>query len=297
MLKLVLPLLLASATVWATTPEEVAKVLSRHAEVTDTIKRVDLYSQSFLGLPYGAGGPLGEGPDARYDQDPLYRFDTFDCTTYVETVVALAHSQDVPEFLRHIDEIRYENGVVDYTTRNHFPSLDWIPNNIANGFFTDITRVLAVPGTVRVASAVIDKPNYYRFLTEASLRVIGLTSEERAQRVEEWRQEGARFSPETATLDYVPIDWIAANPKWLDRVPHGVVVNFVRPNWDLTHVAGTHMNVSHQAFLVRKDGKLMMRHAPSAGQNVTEVLFLDYVRRFVGHATLKGVHFLAINPR
>ena len=41
--------------------------------------------QSFLGAPY-MNSPLGE--DVAPDSDPLIRFDAFDCTTFVETVLA-----------------------------------------------------------------------------------------------------------------------------------------------------------------------------------------------------------------
>src|SRR5690606_32543867 len=52
-------------------------------------ERVDKLSSIFLGSDY-VGDPLGEGESGVYDRDPLYRFDAFDCTTYVETVLALS---------------------------------------------------------------------------------------------------------------------------------------------------------------------------------------------------------------
>lgn len=288
-------LTLSLGSAWASADDQAANLLQRYAAVADLEARVEAFSRHFLALPYGDGGPLGEGPLGRYDQDPLFRFDTFDCTTYVETVLALAHARSASDFARHMDDIRYENGVVDYVTRNHFPSLQWVPNNIRNGYFRDITRDLAPASVVKVARALINLPRHYSFMSEDLLRVPNLSAAERTQRVLEWRAEGQRLSAQEATLDYVPVDWIMQNTAWLQNIPSGTVVNMVRPNWDLTHLIGTHMNVSHQGFVIRRGGKVLLRHASSTGAKlVTEVPLVDYLRPFVGHATLKGVHFLAL---
>src|SRR5579863_9448532 len=53
------------------------------------VKRLDADSRYFLNTRYLIGA-LGEGPEAQYDQSPLYRTDAFDCVTFVSTVIALA---------------------------------------------------------------------------------------------------------------------------------------------------------------------------------------------------------------
>src|ERR1035437_2644460 len=47
-------------------------------------------SAALLGKPYQLG-PLGEGKFGAEDPDPLYRLDAFDCTTFIETVMANAY--------------------------------------------------------------------------------------------------------------------------------------------------------------------------------------------------------------
>ena len=47
----------------------------------------------FKGKPYVLGS-LGEGKAAIFDKNPIYRTDTFDCETYVSTVLALVVSDD-----------------------------------------------------------------------------------------------------------------------------------------------------------------------------------------------------------
>ncbi|MBN1783778.1 MAG: DUF1460 domain-containing protein [Alphaproteobacteria bacterium] len=57
------------------------------------IKDLEQHSEKFIGIRY-QDSPLGEGPNALYDKDPLFRFDRFDCLTYVETVMAIYFSEN-----------------------------------------------------------------------------------------------------------------------------------------------------------------------------------------------------------
>lgn len=75
--------------------------------------------QSFLGAKY-ISSPLGEG--VAPDDDPLIRYDAFDCTTFVETVLADGD-------LKKLNKIRYKNGEIDFLNRNHFIESDWLMNN------------------------------------------------------------------------------------------------------------------------------------------------------------------------
>ena len=85
--------------------------------------------QSFLGARY-ISSPLGEGVTP--DDDPLIRYDAFDCTTFVETVLA---DSDVEK----LTKIRYKDGKADFIKRNHFIETDWLKNNsnISTNFITN----------------------------------------------------------------------------------------------------------------------------------------------------------------
>ena len=295
MMKLILGFILLSTAVFAGPREEAQKFLDRGAQVTGVAARLDTFSKMFMGLPYGVGGPLGEGPEGRYDQDPLYRFDTFDCTTYVETIMSLALSRSVDEFETNMNEVRYDHGEVDYLKRNHFTDLWWIPNNIRNGMLTDITRELG-GDKVLIASAVINLPGWLKKIHPEEIRVPGASQEERDALLEELRSMHRNYSPIVAEVPYVSINWILKNPSWIKKIPHGAVVNFVRPNWDLTAEYGSHQNISHQAVLFWKGNVLYQRHASTSNpKEVFELPFLDYIRKFENHATLKGVHFMKVN--
>lgn len=292
MIKLILCLLF-SITAFAT-PEEAKKLLEKFEGHDRTPTRLELFSREFLGLPYGAGGPLGEGEQGRYDQDPLYRFDTFDCTTYVETIVSLALTRDVRSFEEMMDKIRYEDGQVDYLKRNHFPSLQWIPFNVENGLLSEINHLILPIKEQKVAEALINLPGWLKAIKLEEIKVPLATLEQRQLLLEELRSQHTNFSPIIARLNYLPISTLVERPSLLNRIPHGSIINFVRPNWDLTDVIGTHMNVSHQGFVFRKKEGVFLRHASTTGK-VKEELLLDYLKKFENHPTMKGIHLMKVN--
>lgn len=286
--------ILSVSTAIASPREEAEALLNSLSEESSIVKKMDLASSRFLGLPYGKNGPLGEGPQGRYDQDPLYRFDTFDCTTFVETIVSLALARNTDDFEMQMDKIRYENADVDYLKRNHFPSLQWIPNNVSNGLLREINDSVVSTKEQKIAEAVINLPGWLKKIKIDQLSVPMATSEEKEILIKELNDLASSYSPIVAKINYIPIDYLVQKPALLKRIPHGSIVNMVRPNWDLTEAAGTHMNVSHQGFLFRKNKVLYLRHASTTG-SVLEQPFIDYLKKFVGHATLKGIHLMKVS--
>ncbi|TVQ86515.1 MAG: DUF1460 domain-containing protein [Deltaproteobacteria bacterium] len=99
-------------------------------------ERITVISALLLDRPY-ALDPLGEGSEA--DPDPLARYDTFDCLTFTEEVLALALAGDPA----HAGELRlafrYEDGEPRYERRRHFMELQWIPANLEAGLLKDTT--------------------------------------------------------------------------------------------------------------------------------------------------------------
>mgnify|MGYP003574900810 CR=1 FL=1 len=294
MTKFILLLLLSSSYVFASHSEDAQKYLDELRDITTRLERLDTASQKFVGLPYGQGGPLGEGEDGRYDRDPLYRFDTYDCTTFVETMVSLARSFDLSTFEQEMNDIRYENGEVGYLTRNHFTDLAWIPNNVRNGLLSEINNLVLPVNQQKTAEALINLPGWLKSLKITDIKAPLITDAERLTLLEELHAEAQHYSPVVAKLPYIAIATVLARPSILTKIPHGAIVNFVRPNWDLTEVAGTHQNISHQGFLFWKGKKLYLRHASTSG-SVREDLFIDYLKKFANHATLKGIHLMKMN--
>jgi hypothetical protein len=250
--------------------------------------------EKLLEVPY-VGGPLGEGPSGRYDREPLSRFDEFDCTTFVETLTALAIADSKSDFQTTLNHIRYKNGEVSFTARNHFTDLDWIPNNVRAGFYRDVTEKTA-PGAALIASALIDKRAWYAKLPESRIQIPGISADDKQRLLAELRDEGLQFSPEEATVPYIPLTALfgADGGEIFDRIPSGAVINVVRPDWDLTAQIGTHLNISHQGFAVRKNGVLYFLEPSEVLKKVAMVPMRDYLRAYLSSPTIKGINVLEI---
>lgn len=234
--------------------------------------------------PYLAD-PLGEGERGEISKAPLYRFDAFDCTTFVETVLALTLASSPEDFRIRINQIRYKDGVISYQTRNHFSSLDWIPNNIKNGFVKDVTGAIAGKHT-KWSQTWIDKGEW---LKRKGPQYEGMSLE---------------FKPALAQLPYISKEDILASSELVERIPSGSIFHVIRPNWDLKKAIGTQLDVSHMGFLVREQGVLYMIHASNGASRdgsdgalrVKKERFLEYVQRvMMSSSTTAGINVLAIS--
>lgn len=96
-------------------------------------------ARNFVGTPYEAATLEGDSIETL-----RVNLDGFDCTTFVETVLALAmtvdeHRQSWQDFVYNLRKIRYRNGEIDgYPSRLHYLS-NWILDNEARGNFKEMT--------------------------------------------------------------------------------------------------------------------------------------------------------------
>lgn len=263
---------------------------------------IETYSSLFLGRAY-ADGPLGEGLLGEYDHDPLLDLNHFDCTTYIETVLAAAMAKDFSDdqIIGNLNRIRYHNGKVGYVTRNHFIDADWIPNNA--WILQDITATLAGEQDVGMAEALVDKAGWYAKADEKRLSLPDLAPEEQAKALAKLRVAGMLFKPKIVKIPYLKLSSIfddegnVKNERALRAMPNVSIISIIRPNWNLKNAIGTNMNVSHQGIVIRKDdGLLYLRHASSVGnKQVSEVLFTDYLKAFIKSPTIKGFNVLMVH--
>lgn len=127
-----------------------------HNEQSDTIRINDLLTKGmstrsssaetivslgreFLGTPYVAATL----------EDSIERLtvnlDELDCTTYIETIMALALTLEEGrtswrDFLYNLERLRYRGGSVDgYGSRLHYVS-DWVVDNVHRGTFREVTN-------------------------------------------------------------------------------------------------------------------------------------------------------------
>jgi hypothetical protein len=221
-----------------------------HQQAASLPQRVEAVSELFLGVP-SKNGPLGEGPEGEFDRDPLIRFDAFDCTTFVETVMALSLDSDLGSATRTLQKIRYKDGQIGYPTRNHFTELDWLPNNVRAGYLHDITSDVAGRNAVKI-SKTISKREWYLRKSLVSLEG-GFTEEEKQRLVPKLQHLGEQFPDERATLTVLPVE---ALPLALADIPSGTIANLVHADQTDKETI-----VSHQVFLIKKSDGWYVRHA------------------------------------
>lgn len=239
--------------------------------------RLELVSRQLLDVPYRLG-PLGE--EEPPDTDPRFRLDAFDCTTYVETVLALALAGEdatgagaADAALPWLDRVRYRGGVASFETRRHLIDAQWIPQLVAEGLVRDVTREIGA-GAARTESLRLRAQSWER---SALHRDFGLA----------WSAVPAGRH----TLAYLPWDALAR-----DQVRRALPAAAI-----LSLVAATERDtptlVTHQALLFRTaSGDLVVRHAAAGRRRVVEEPldeFADRSRRRRSRSVL-GVNVLTI---
>lgn len=237
-------------------------------------QRLDYFSNQFLGLPYCAGA-LGEGPDGQYDQNPLYRFDAFDCLTYVNTVLALSLANESLDYEQLMLRLNYYDAEPCYLKRYHFMSVDWNLMNQQAGFIKDITTTICNPSGDRLyktATAFIDKPQWFKH--QGIPKAIA-----------------EQFTPQQAQIDFLPLDL-----SYDKQIPNASIIEIVRSNWDLRDKIGTELLVSHLGFVFRRDQQLLLRHASSLQKQVVEVPLRDYLEQQRAVASIVGINIQKIMP-
>lgn len=273
------------------------------ANPTPMPSRLDQISGYFLEKPY-EGNALGEGNDATYDQGPIYRTDSFDCETYVDTVVAIALSPDFHHFPQCIKRIRYHNSEVSFTTRNHFASLDWNKHNQEVGIFKDITETIKDENgkpIALMAEAFINKPEWYRQLPKERIRLPNASTDKQTKQLRSLRREGKHQKAEVARIAYIPLTALFnekghANQQLFDQIPDGAIIEIIRPNWNLSTRIGSHLNVSHMGFAFRNNGDLRFRHASIVHKKVSDVSLVNYLRAARKSPTIRGINVQVVVP-
>lgn len=105
--------------------------------------RVAYIGRQLLGVPYEAGTL-----DNTDGEKITVNMEQLDCTTYVETVLALAYTigegrSSWRDFVYNLERLRYRSGELrDYGSRLHYAS-DWVVDNVHRGNFKDATATMA----------------------------------------------------------------------------------------------------------------------------------------------------------
>jgi hypothetical protein len=224
-------------------------------------KRISAWSAFLQNSPFAGEfmHDMGKMAPKVQDNAPLIA-KHFDCTTYTETVFALAKSNTPADFFKNLIAIRYKKSGTGYMDRNHFPEADWIPNNASAGILKDITMDVAKDSGIPMKTAMkrIDRGKW----------LTGLIGQGKEDRKLASLVETSWGSPVDVELNYVGIDQIDSALK---SIPSGTVVNIVREPKDRKPVM-----VTHQGFIIQENGKTLIRHSSVHGKIRTRPL-MDYL--------------------
>lgn len=262
-------------------------------------ERIAAISEFFLGKPYQIGAQ-GEGEEGRFDQNPLYRFDVFDCVTYVNTVIALALSHNVVSFRKLLTQIAYHDDKVSYETRNHFMSADWNEWNAQHHIVKDITDTIVDKKNKPIAqqaTTTIDRPSWFRARKANDIKLLSDIDPSTAEYLlDELHALGNGVKSEKIVTPYIPFDALfdeQGNPiiEVFAQIPHAALIEIVRPDWDLKEKIGTNLNVSHVGFAIRHaQGEPLYRTASEIHKCVTDEPLVAYLHARITSPTVKGIN-------
>lgn len=238
---------------------------SERSYKTDS-ERLLFFAKSFIGTPY-KGGTL----DAGENEILIVRTDSLDCTTYVETVLALYLSsfKDNPgydDFSESLRYIRYRGGVTDgYASRLHYFS-DWASDNEKKGILREVTQ--EGEHDVRICSLnyMTTHSNLYRQLKDNDSLISEISKVEKS-----WIDY---------KMPYIPKNVLNSSKADL-TVEDGDIIALT------TNISG--LDVLHLGFALWIDGRLHLLHASSLHKKVvidTSTIF-DYLKNRNKHTGIR----------
>jgi hypothetical protein len=267
--------------------------------------QVALIGSELADLPYIYLGGVGEGdwqptshtykPGAVHvAQNPVYRFDGFDCQSFVEVVMALLKANTLDEFDSRIVEVSYgaagnPNGeLVRYYNRNNFVDGDFNPINQRQGLLLDVTSHGELAPYASETSAILTRQRWFTFQQHnmrAHVRV--LDSENGSAMAKRFRTVYSalpypRFDSEQVAISYVPKKLLALrqrdgsylpNQALLDKISTPAIAEVVRDIkvWGrgrARDLLGSELSVSHFGVLYR--------HTFKAGDLIYQKITCDF---------------------
>lgn len=196
-------------------------------------ERMAAVSAREMNTPYFLG-PLGEGPKAPFDKDPLIDLSRVDCVTFCEQTLAFALSSNYDQAYETLQKIRYKGGQNPadrlMETRNHYFIADWVQNN--SWLVSDITGSL--PGHQPMTRTISHKQLF------ASQNFAGIQ---------------VREPDRTLTVQYIPDTKLQGIEKYLKSGDIAILIQ------DHPGIFEAHTGMMYQLA----DGRWVFRNATSIG--------------------------------
>ena len=183
------------------------------------------FARQLLGVPY-----VAKTLENNKEEKLVVNLRQLDCTTYVETVLALTlctrHGQNTfADYCRQLQLIRYRNGEVNYPTRLHYFT-EWIEDNTRLGFVTE--RQAPNPPFTAVQTLNINfmtsHANLYPMLTDKPAWINIIANTERSL-------TGKRYR-------YIPKESIANTKLFRQTIHNGdiIAITTTKQGLDTSHI-------------------------------------------------------------
>lgn len=238
--------------------------MSYHSES----ERLMFFAKSLIDVPY-RGGTLDSG----HEENLVVRIDSLDCTTYIETVLAmylasLETGLRYESYVEALKKIRYRNGIIKgYASRLHYFS-DWVYDNEKKGILNEMTWNGEYCTKVFSLNYMTTHSGFYNKLKNNDSLVVEMCKLE-----ERWKDY---------KMPYIPKKLICSSQSELS-VNDGDILALT------TALPG--LDVAHLGFAIWIDGRLHLLHASSLhGKVIIDPLPLyDYLKDRKKHTGIRVV--------
>ena len=209
--------------------------------------------KTFVGSPY-----VAQTLEVREEESLIVNLREFDCTTYVENVMAFSllvskEEESIEAFTSVLQNIRYRDGELNgYPSRLHYFT-DWIADNQKKGLVKDITLEIGGEEIEKEINFMSTHRESYPMLkADSSLNQI----------------ESAELELSRHKLNYIPREKVADIEH---MIQDGDIIALA------TSIKG--LDVTHTGFAIRTNGdRIHLLHASSSGQvEISEKPLSEYL--------------------
>lgn len=241
----------------ATDTTRINNMLTELSRLDNSGQRVAAAGKAMLGTPYVAGTLEGSPEMLTVNLDRL------DCTTLVETALAMAYTAGEGrtswrDYVYNLERLRYRGGEMNgYASRLHYIS-DWIVNNVHRGNFVEVTnRIPECSYAVKTLDFMTQNRDKYPAL---------------ADQTEFERMKGYEMGYRSHRFPYIKKEKLSMRNVAAELHEGDVVAITTKlPSLDVTHMG----------IIVMENGEPKLLHASSAaGKVVIDKLNLyEYLKR------------------
>jgi len=182
--------------------------------------------------------------------------------TFCEQVLALAISKKYQDVFNNLQKIRYYNGSISFSTRNHFVMADWLPRN--QWLLRDITEE---KGGMLCKEMVktIDRRTFVKSLG--------------------CNETKSSPPPQRISIKYIPKKYLLTIS---DKLKGSEILVLITTREGIF--------VSHLGFVIKnKDGSLLFRHASLTHKKVIDEPFTQLYKRLQDDQHIAGSVFMQVS--